>query len=187
VPESPEQFWERARGALRVPPVEEWDTWPFRGPVAPRDLERPAGDEPVRHGAGGIDCRRCREGDADALWSDEHWIVRALPPNGLPIVVLLETRGHHDFPDLPDDLAADLGPMMLRVHRAVLAAGDIGRVHVCRFGEGSEHFHMWFIARPARMHQLASSFAMIWDDILPPVPQDVWQANCDRVRTALEG
>jgi len=60
-------------------------------------------------------------------------------------------------------------------------------VHVCRFGEGSEHFHMWFIARPARMPQLASSFAMVWDDVLPPVPDDVWRESCERVRAALHG
>ena len=40
--------------------------------------------------------------------------------------------------------------MMLRVQRAVYAVGDIGNVHVCRWGDGSEHFHMWFMARPAR-------------------------------------
>ena len=60
-------------------------------------------------------------------------------------------------------------------------------MHVCRFGEGSEHFHMWFIARPARMPQLASSFAMVWDDVLPTVPDDVWRESCERVRAALHG
>jgi hypothetical protein len=186
VPETPEQFWERGHRALRVPPVEEWDTWPFAGGVVPAELEPPSAEQ-SRSGAGGIDCRRCIDGDRDALWSDEHWIVRALPPNGLPIVVLLETRAHHDFPDLPTELVAELGPTMLRVHNAVLAAGEIGRVHICRFGEGSEHFHMWFIARPERMPQLASSFAMIWDDVLPPVPEEAWRESCDRVRAALEG
>jgi hypothetical protein len=186
VPETPEELWERTHGALRVPPVEEWDTWPFAGAVVPRELERPAEAEPRRHGAGGSDCRRCREGDAGALWSDENWIVRPAPRNGLPLIVLLETRAHHDLPDLPMDLAVELGPLMLRVHAAVAAAGDVGRVHVCRFGEGSEHFHMWFIGRPARMHQLASSFAAIWDDVLPPVPEDLWHERCNRVRAALE-
>jgi hypothetical protein len=186
MPETPEQFWERTRGALRMPPVEEWDTWPFIGEAVPRQLDAPTTERP-RHGEGGTDCRRCSDGDKDALWSDEHWIVRAAPPNGLPIVVLLETRAHHDLPDLPGELAAELGPLMLRVHGAVLAAGEIGRVHVCRFGEGSEHFHMWFIARPARMPQLASSFAAIWDDVLPAMPDDVWREGCDRVRAALHG
>jgi len=186
VPEPPDAFWERAQGALRSPPVEEWDTWPFAGTATPRALERPTAER-ERSGAGGVGCRRCEQGDADALWSDANWIVHALPPSGLPILVLLETRAHYDFPDLPDELAAELGPLLLRVHRAVMAVGDIGRVHVCRFGEGGEHCHIWFIPRPARMPQLASSFAAIWDDVLPPVPEDVWRANCDRVAAALNG
>jgi hypothetical protein len=186
VPEKPDELWERAHDALRAPPVAEWDTWPFAGAAEPQALERPSAERP-RHGAGGVDCSRCAEGDAGALWSNEKWIVSALPPNGLPIVVLLETRAHHDFPDLPDELALELGPQLLRVHRAVLGVGGIGRVHVCRFGEGSEHCHIWFMARPARMPQLASSFAAIWDDILPPVPEDVWRANCELVRAALDG
>jgi hypothetical protein len=109
-----------------------------------------------------------------------------VPRSGLPIVVLLETRAHYDFPELPDELAVELGPLLLRVHRAILAVGEIGRVHVCRFGEGSEHCHLWFIPRPVRMPQLASSFAAIWDDVLPLVPEDVWGANCDIVAAALK-
>ena len=184
MPETPDELWERAHDTLRTPSVEGWETWPFAGGAEPRTLERPSAERP-RHGAGGIDCRRCAEGDNGALWSDEHWIVRALPPSGLPIVVLLETRAHYDFPDLPPELAAQLGPTLLRVHSAVLAVAEIGRVHVCRFGEGGEHFHVWFIARPARMPQLASSFAEIWDEVLPQVPEEIWRENCSIVGAAL--
>jgi hypothetical protein len=35
--------------------------------------------------------------------------------------------------------------------------------------------------RPARQTQLMSSFAAIWDDVLPPTPDDVWQENLERV------
>jgi hypothetical protein len=184
VPETPEQLWERTHGALRVPPVEGWETFPFAGAVEPRALEPPTAEAP-RHGAGGIGCRRCTEGDEGALWSNENWIVRAMPSNGLPMVVLLETRAHYDFPDLPDELAAELGPLLLRIQRAVFAVGEIGNVHVCRWGDGGEHCHIWFMARPARMPQLIGSFAAIWDDVLPPVPEDVWRANCELVRAAL--
>ena len=48
---------------------------------------------------------------------------------------------------------------MLRVDRAVRSVGHIGNVHLCRWGDGSEHFHVWFMARPERMPQLAMSFA----------------------------
>jgi hypothetical protein len=186
VPETPEAFWERAHGALRTPPVEEWETWPFEGSPTPRALQPPVTREQPRRGAGGVDCQRCEEGDAGALWSDGNWIVRTFEqPSGLPMVALLETRRHYDFGDLPDELAAELGPMLVKVQRAVFAIGDIGNVHVCRWGDGSEHFHMWFMARPARIPQLIGSFAAIWDDVIPPLPEDVWNANVEIVRREL--
>jgi hypothetical protein len=187
VPESPEAFVERARDALTAPPVEEWNSWPFVGPVTPRALEPPVDAEAPRSGVGGTNCRRCEQGDDDALWSDENWVVTGLAqPSGLACVVLLHTRAHYDFPELPDALAAELGPLLLRVERAVRAIGEIGNVHVCKWGDGSEHFHVWFMARPARVPQLVGSFAAIWDDVLPPLPEDLWRANLEIVRRELD-
>jgi hypothetical protein len=37
------------------------------------------------------------------------------------------------------------------------------------------------MGRPAGLTQLISSFAAIWDDVLPPTPQDVWRDNLARV------
>jgi diadenosine tetraphosphate (Ap4A) HIT family hydrolase len=186
VPESPEQFWERTNGGLRVPPVDEWDTWPFDGALAVRPLESPVEAEDARRGAGGVDCWRCSHGDETALWSNENWCVTPLGrPTGLPAVVILETREHYDFHELPDALQVELGPLLVKVQRAVYAVGEIGNVHVCRWGDGSEHFHMWFMARPARIPQLIGSFAAIWDDVLPPLPVDVWQSNLEIVRQEL--
>ncbi len=178
MPETPEAFWRRAHGALQMPKVEEWETWPFEGELAPRELVGPVGADAPRSGAGGVDCRRCAEGDAGALWSDEHWLVRPLDgPSGLPAVVILETRAHYDFPDLPSELQEELGPLLVRVQRAVSAIEGVGNVHVCRWGDGSEHCHVWFMARPARIPQLIGSFAAIWDDVLPPLPENVWGEN----------
>jgi diadenosine tetraphosphate (Ap4A) HIT family hydrolase len=101
------------------------------------------------------------------------------------VVCLLETRAHHEFHDLPDDLQAEVGPMLVKVQRAVRAIGNIGNVHVCRWGDGGEHFHVWFMARPARVPQLIGSFAAIWDDVLPPLPDDVWRENLALVARAL--
>jgi hypothetical protein len=86
---------------------------------------------------------------------------------------------------LPDQLAAELGVLIARIERAISSLGGIGRVHVGRWGEGSEH-PFWFLARPARMPQLASSFAAIWDDLLPPTPREVRDANVTAVVAALE-
>jgi len=177
VPETPEELHARAAGALRMPPVEEWDTFPFAGDLRPRALLPPAEDEPARHGEGGVDCRRCNLGDDECLWTTERWRLWTFDrPTGLPLVALLEPRVHYAEPgDLPDALAAELGVLIARIDRAVRAIGEIGRVHVCRWGDGGEHLHWWFMARPARLPQLTGSFAAIWDDVLPPLPEDIWR------------
>lgn len=188
MPETPEEFWERARGALRTPPVGEWDSWPFVGDIAPKELAEPVAEEKPRHGEGGGECEICNHGVDGALWHDERWTFRPLrEPSGLPFVGLLETRAHLDFPDLDEQHAADLGPLLLRIERAVAGIPGVGRVHIGRWGEGAEHCHIWFMARPARMEQLRSSFAAVWDDVLPQTPREAWDANADHVRRALNG
>jgi hypothetical protein len=192
VPETPEELYRRAEtavgrdGRLPMPPVDGWDTFPFEGDIRVRPLEPPVAKERPRHGAGGIDCGRCERGDETALWRDERWrVVPIQQRHGLPVIVILETREHLDLPDLDDGMAAELGRLVVRIERAVRSVGEIGRVHVCRWGDGSEHFHVWFMARPARLPQLIGSFAAIWDDILPATPEDVWRANLAAVADAL--
>lgn len=187
MPETAEEIYRRSVDSLRMPPVEEWDSFPFDGDLRPRDLRPPTG-EPRRPGEGGVDCRSCARSDADYLWADAHWRLTAPQRNGLPVVVLLEPRTHFaELSDLPDDLAAELGLMLARVERAVLSVGEIGRVHVCRWNDGAEHLHWWFMGRPLGMEQLIGSFAAIWDDILPPTPPQVWDANLARVVASLAG
>jgi diadenosine tetraphosphate (Ap4A) HIT family hydrolase len=188
VPETPEQFHARAAGALQSPDVESWDTWPFQGPVQPRALEPPVESEKPRHGEGGVDCTRCAAGDDDYIWTNERWRLFAFPrPAGLPVIVLLEPREHYEEPaDLPDDLAAELGALIKRLDRAISSLDGVGRVHILRYGEGGAHLHWWFMGRPERMEQLRSSFAAIWDDVLPPTPEDIWHANLDAVVAALD-
>jgi diadenosine tetraphosphate (Ap4A) HIT family hydrolase len=187
VPETAEELYARVAHALRMPPVEEWDTFPFDGEMTPRALRPPVDREEPRHGDAGVDCRRCQATDDEYIWTTERWRLYALDhPTGLPVVVLLEPREHYSEPgDLPDQLAAELGVLLARIERAIRSVGEIGRVHVCRWGDGSEHLHWWFMARPARIPQLIGSFAAIWDDILPPLPEEIWQANLDALVAAL--
>jgi diadenosine tetraphosphate (Ap4A) HIT family hydrolase len=186
MPETPEELHARAAAALRTPPVEEWDTWPFEGAVRPKPLE-PLTPEPEISGRGGIGCRACAKADTEYLWASERWRLGSLhEPSGLPVIVLLEPREHFAGPaDLPADLAAEQGVMLGRVERAVLAVGGIGKVHIGRWGEGAEHLHWWFIGRPEGFGQLRSSMAEIWDEVLPPTPQDVWEDNLARVVASL--
>ena len=187
MPETPEQLWERAKDALRMPPVQEWESWPFEGELRPRPLAQPEAEERPRHGAGAVDCRRCTACDHEFLWTNERWRVRALPPSGLPLVAMLEPREHFSEPgDLPEELAAELGVLLGRIERAMRSIGEVGRIHVCRWGDGGEHLHWWFITRPARIPQLIGSFAAIWDDVLPPVPDEIWEENVSALRAALQ-
>jgi diadenosine tetraphosphate (Ap4A) HIT family hydrolase len=185
VPETPEELHARAKDALRMPPVEEWETFPFEGELRPRALQPPAPDEKRRHGEGGVDCHACGKVASDLLWEDERWQLTAIGPTGLPLVLILEPKEHYDIETLPPELAAELGPLLQRVERAMRAVGGIGRVHIGRWGEGSEHLHWWFMARPARMRQLSDSFAAVWDEILPPVPEEIWRESVDAVAAAL--
>jgi diadenosine tetraphosphate (Ap4A) HIT family hydrolase len=186
VPESAGDIHRRSVDALRMPPVEEWPTFPFDGDLRPRALKGPEA-EPPRPGERGADCGACAKPDGEYLWTDELWRLAAPAPNGLPVVVLLEPREHYAEPgDLPDEVARELGVMLARVERAVRSVGEIARVHVCRWGDGAEHLHWWFMARPAGLTQLIGSFAAIWDDILPPTPEDVWRENLARVARALQ-
>jgi hypothetical protein len=194
VAETPEELYERALaaadtdGRLPIPPLHEWETFPFEGELRTRPLLPPRPAERARLGEDASDCWRCEQGDEDALWSDERWLLTPMPePSGLPVVVILQPRAHHDLGDLAPELAAELGPLIVRVERAVASVGEIGRVHVGRWGDGSAHLHLWFMARPARLPQTVGSFAAIWDDILPPTPEPIWRSNLDAVAAAMDG
>lgn len=122
------------------------------------------------------------------MWTHQRWrLLHFERPSGLPVVLILEPRVHYAEPgDLPTDVASELGIMLVRVERAVRAIPNVGRVHVCRWGDGAEHLHWWFMARPARFPQLLGSFAAIWDDVLPPMPEPIWRENIAIVKRELD-
>lgn len=187
MPETPEQLHERVKDDLRTPPVEEWEAWPFEGVPPPQPLRPPLDAEPPLYGEGGVDCWRCNAPDDDYIWTSERWRIRVLRPTGMPLVAMLEPREHYALlSDLPEELAAELGRQLARLDDAIRGLGEIGNVLVCRFGDGSEHLHWWLIARPARFQQLRTSLVMLWDDLLPPVPEEIWRADVDALRAALQ-
>jgi diadenosine tetraphosphate (Ap4A) HIT family hydrolase len=188
MPETPEQLYARAAVDLRMPPVHDWDTFPFDGQMTPRALRPPVDRDPPRAGEHGVGCHACSAPDSAYIWTSDSWrLCTTTGPTGLPVIVLLEPRAHYADPgDLPDDLASQLGLLQARIERAVRAIPGVGRVHVCRWGDGSEHLHWWFMARPARFPQLIGSFAAIWDDILPPLPESVWRENLTVITRELE-
>lgn len=74
-------------------------------------------------------------------------------------------------------LAAELGVMTVRLERAIRSLDGVGRVHVNRWGDGSAHLHLWFLARPFGRLQLRGTFLSLWDEILPPIPDARWREN----------
>lgn len=164
--------------AASLPDFTRWPSFPFEGDMRVKDLAAPVAVEPPRSGEDASDCVACSTPDDAYIWENERWRVRAMDrPTGLPMVLILECRSHLDMGDLPNLLAAELGVMTVRLERAIRSLDGVARVHVNRWGDGSAHLHMWFLARPYGRLQLRGTFLSLWDDILPTIPEDQWREN----------
>jgi diadenosine tetraphosphate (Ap4A) HIT family hydrolase len=120
------------------------------------------------------------------VWEDDRWRLLVDPePHGLPMVAVLQPKAHHDLEDLPPEYAGELGPMIQRAARAIGRLDAVGRVHVNRWGDGSFHFHVWFLARPKGMWQMRGAMLAAWDDLLPRMPADEWAASRRVVAAAM--
>jgi len=167
-----------SRSAQQLPAFTYWPTFPFEGDLRVKRLLDPVPVEPPRHGDNPAECRACAAPDEAYIWVSDRWRVRALDrPTGLPAVLILESRSHLDLGDLPNMLAAELGVMTVRIERAIRSLDGVARVHVNRWGDGAAHLHVWFLARPYGRLQLQGTFLALWDDILPPIPEDRWREN----------
>ena len=153
--------------------------FPWTRGLEPKALGRRQVPEPERAGLEPGDCPLCERPDDAYLWTDEQW--RLLPYDAIPLrgCVILETRRHVDsFVDLSTDEARSLGTVVSRVERAVLSIGEVGRVHVARWGEGIAHFHQWVMPRPLGVMELRGPSLMAWMDALPPLdPRELEEAH----------
>ncbi|OKI57888.1 hypothetical protein [Micromonospora sp. CB01531] len=161
-----------------MPDFTQWPSFPFEGDLRVKQLDDPVPVEPPRRGEGNRECTACNAPDEAYIWVGERWRVRAMDrPTGLPMVLILESRSHLDLGDLPNLLAAELGVMTVRLERAIRSLDGVARVHVNRWGDGSAHLHMWFLARPYGRLQLRGTFLSLWDSILPPISESQWREN----------
>ncbi|MFI7077706.1 hypothetical protein ACIBO1_10480 [Micromonospora sp. NPDC049903] len=161
-----------------VPDFTQWPSFPFEGDLQVKRLDEPVAVEPPRKGEAHRECTACQAPDEAYIWVGERWRVRAMDrPTGLPMVLILESRSHLDLGDLPNLLAAELGVMTVRLERAIRSLDGVARVHVNRWGDGSAHLHLWFLARPYGRLQLRGTFLSLWDSILPPISEDKWREN----------
>jgi hypothetical protein len=98
----------------------------------------------------------------------------------------LASRAHFDsFADMPAEVATTFAAVCGRVERAVLALGDVGRVHVYRWGDGGAHFHVWFVPRPLGRLDMSGPQLMAWEDVLPPATDEQIAEAGRRVAAAM--
>jgi diadenosine tetraphosphate (Ap4A) HIT family hydrolase len=165
-----------------------FDTLPWSPPLALRAPAPRVVPEPPRRGEpGGEPCGVCDGHSTSAVWSDEHWTLH--PPVGasLPGTVWMASREHVDsFQDLSEAAAATFGLVVARVERAILSLGDVGRVHLYRWGDGGGHFHVWFMPRPLGMLDASGPLLPLWEDVLPNVTDEAMRESAERIAVALE-
>jgi diadenosine tetraphosphate (Ap4A) HIT family hydrolase len=191
MPESPQEFYERVATAAdtnrRLPPPDMtgWtEIFPYELDslrIVPLLEPQP---EPLRAGTDGIECSDCRRG-RPTVWSDDVWSLSLMTQASGVLVLMLRPFDHVDLTGMSDQLAADLGRLSAHIARAIESLPHIARAHVMRIGDGGEHLHIWFFARPAEQLQMRGSALVLWDDILPPLPEVVRQADGRAIAAAL--
>ena len=206
MPLSPEEVYARVveqvgeGGRLPMPPVAEWDIFPWEpvgGTWQPKVVEPPLAQEDPRWGEGdrtcecGVSATSTSQPDPDwlpknSVWRNERWAVSSTDrPGGLPLILFLHPREHLDLGDLDDEMAAEYGRISIWLHRIMSRLPHIGRVHVCRWGDGGSHLHVWFLARYERLPHILGSMTTEWNEMLPPPPEDVWRADVKHVAERL--
>ena len=162
-------------------------TLPYAQPLTTIDPGPRVVPEPPRRGEpGGEPCAICSGTTTSAVWSDAHWTLHAPVGGSLPGSVWLASKAHADsFSDLPEDVARAFGPVAARVERAILTLGDVGRVHLYRWGDGGAHFHVWFIPRPLGMLEATGMMLPLWEDVLPNVADEELADAARRVADAM--
>ncbi len=164
-------------------------TMPYEEPLVPRPPGARQVPEPPRRGEpGGEPCGICTGQATPAVWSNEHFTVHPPVQGSLPGAVWMASREHVDsFSDLSDAAAAAFAPTVARVERAILALGDVARVHLYRWGDGGSHFHVWLIPRPLGMLEAAGMMLPLWEDALPNVTDEELRTAAERVAEAIAG
>jgi hypothetical protein len=170
-----------------LPRFVEWPIFPFEGDLRVRRYDPLHEHDYPRSGeAGGGPCEACGTNDDEYVWVDDRWRVKAPKrTSGVPVQLFLETRAHVDMDELDSTMAGELGLLLVRLDRAVQAVGNIGRVHMSRWGDGGSHFHMWIYGRPRGARQMLGFCLPMWAMILPPTADDDWQRNLATVAREL--
>jgi hypothetical protein len=131
---------------------------------------------PEKPRAGELDpaaCGHCRPSE-HTIWRDDLWHVNAgFEPMRIPFIGGIAPNEHCRLEDAPVELLATLGPLLQRVSAAVKSIPGVARTHFSRWGDGSEHFHLWALARPEGMMQGRGAMLAFWNDVLPAMPEEM--------------
>jgi hypothetical protein len=131
------------------------------------------------------ECGHCKPSE-HTIWADDLWHVNAgFAPMGIPYVGGIAPHVHCTLDTAPLDVLTSLGVLLQRINLAVKQIPGVARVHFARWGDGSEHFHMWALARPAGMMQGRGPMLAFWDDVLPAMPPDLAQEHLRIVAESL--
>lgn len=151
-----------------------------------RPLEPMLVPEEPRGGTGDpASCHHCRRAE-HWIWADDTWHVNAgWDRMGIPFVGGIAPNQHCRLDDAPLDVLATLGPLLQRISIAVKAIPGVARAHFARWGDGSEHFHLWALARPLGMMQGRGPILAFWDDVLPAMPDELMQEHLRIVAESL--
>jgi hypothetical protein len=130
-------------------------------------------------------CGHCKRSE-HTIWRDDLWHVNAgFMPMSLPYIGGIAPNDHCTLGTAPLEVLAALGPLMQRISLAVKSIPGVARVHFARWGDGSEHFHLWALARPAGMMQGRGAMLAFWDDVLPAMSEEMQQEHLRTVAEAL--
>jgi hypothetical protein len=143
---------------------------------------------PERPRAGELDrqaCSHCRPTEF-TIWRDDVWHVNAgFEPMRIPFIGGLAPNQHCRLEDAPLEVLTALGPLLQRLSAAVKSIPGVARTHFARWGDGSEHLHLWALARPAGMMQGRGAMLAFWNDVLPTMREDLAAEHLGIVADAL--
>lgn len=198
MPESAEDYYARIRAAtdadgrlsVAVEEMPGWDIYPYEiDSLRLKPLQPLAEAEPPRAGEDPADCW-CASGEwaewhREYVWRNERWVLTLARATGLPVQLNLTPLTHCDLGSVPDDLAGEMGRLIVAVSAAIEELPSVGRVQLAKYGDGGAHLHLFLLGRPARILQFRGSPLLDWEENLPRVPIEVLRDNAGFVAARL--
>ena len=171
---------------LSAAPLTDSPFFGFEGDIATKPLEPMLVPEQPRSGElDPAECFHCRPTPEHLIWRDDLWHVGAAPATGLPFIAGLAPNDHVRLDQMDAGLLATFGDLVQRLAGAIQSLDGVARTHFSRWGDGSAHFHLHFMARPLGMMQGRGPMLAFWDDVLPPTDPELLAANGRQVAEAL--